>query len=195
MRNVVVWMFAGMLWLPAQASALDFTSLAAHQHGHATLNVAADGQDLFIEFNAPAIDVFGIEQRVADPSAQQQLQQQLMQKAQWLKQLHWLSLPTSANCQATEVEVNSSVLPTQAPSLTANAHHHHAEQADTHVEDHADVVINVSLRCQQMPALTQLTLNFWAHDLHFDQIATQWILPSGQGADTLSKAKPTLKFQ
>lgn len=212
-----------LVLLPAAVRSEEFSSFSAHQHGHAIIGIALDGEQLFIELTAPAMDIFGIERKPTEASQIAEMQA----KAAMLKTMQWLSLPTAAGCSNQSAEVMSTILPkasddeisqsaaeiaatlfqSATPSAKADGskkHDHDAEHehdvehehsADDAAESHNDVVVSASYRCTTPDKLTELSFKFWQLNIELQAVNAQWILPSGQGAATVNKVRPTITFK
>lgn len=208
-----------LVLLPATVRSEEFSSFSAHQHGHAIIGIALDGEQLFIELTAPAMDIFGIERKPTEASQIAEMQA----KAAMLKTMQWLSLPTAAGCSNQSAEVMSTILPkangdeisqsaaeiaatlfqSTAPSAKPDGskkhdhdvEHEHEHSADDAAESHNDVLVSAIYRCTTPDKLTELSFKFWQLNIELQAINAQWILPSGQGAATANKVKPTITFK
>jgi hypothetical protein len=206
--------------LPSQAFCEEFTSLAAHQHGHAIFSLAMEGEQVFIEFTAPAINIFGMEQQ---PKAAE-LISQVEQKSVQLKAMQWLTLSDAAKCKLQSVDLFSDVLAPKAkdsvqkdaesiaralfqiePQAVSghshdSAHDHDHEHDHEHDKDkdkmhqHNDVTISAIFQCTAVTKLSEVHVNIWPQSYDLEQISAQWIISKGQGAATLTKTKPTIRF-
>jgi len=198
--------------ISTHVSGEEFTSLVAHQHGHAVFSLALDGEQLFIELTAPAINVFGMEQTPTEPT----VMAQLLQKSASLKTMQWLTLTAAAECKVQSVDVFSAMLPAEkADSIKRDAQQiasaflqndqATAENAKakaepqpkqhlTHEHEHHDVLVSASYHCASSTKLTEVTFNLWAQGMALDEISAQWILPHGQGAFTVTPTHPTIKL-
>lgn len=193
----------------------EFTSLSAHQHGHGQLNLALDNGQLFVELSAPALNLLGTEHRPTAAEAQKQLQQ----KADYLKSLAWVTLPSEASCQVDTVELMSPLVESadvdqisrDAKKITAalwqtsdksstepepvKAHDHdQPEDEHKHAASHSDVVVSASFRCTEPTKLSNVTIKLWESSVELNEISAQWILPSGQGAAVLTQSSPTIQL-
>lgn len=192
-----------VLGMSSVCRADEFTSLSAHQHGHGILSLAVDRDQLFIEFTAPAINLLGVEHRPTEPAAIAQLQA----KAAHLKTLQWLTLAASANCQVQSVDVFSTILDAEhSDKISRDAQQitdalwqngqtaGKSAEEHKHAAEHSDVLVSASFRCTNAAELSEATFSLWGNSLALNEISAQWILPSGQGAATLTQSNPTIKF-
>lgn len=204
--------------LPSQAFSEEFTSLAAHQHGHAIFSLAMEGEQVFIEFTAPAINIFGMEQQPTSAD----LISQVDQKAVQLKNLQWLTFTDAAKCKLQSVDLFSDVLAPkvkdsvqkdaesiasalfQIEPQAASGHSHDSAHEHDHKHDHEhgkdkehqhnDVTISAIFQCTAVTKLSEVHVNIWPQSYDLEQISAQWIISKGQGAATLTKTKPTIRF-
>lgn len=198
--------------LPNLAYGEEFTSLAAHQHGHAIFSLAMEGEQVFIEFTAPAINIFGMEQQ---PKAAE-LISQVEQKSVQLKAMQWLTLSDAAKCKLQSVDLFSDLLapkakdsvqkdvesiagalfqiePQAASGHSDNSAHDHDHDKDKE-HQHNDVIISAIFQCAAVTKLSEVQVNIWPQSYDLEQISAQWISSKGQGAATLTKTKPTISF-
>ena len=202
--------------LPNLAYGEEFTSLAAHQHGHAIFSLAMEGEQVFIEFTAPAINIFGMEQQ---PKAAE-LISQVEQKSVQLKAMQWLTLSDAAKCKLQSVDLFSDLLAPKAKDSVqkdaesiagalfqiepqaASGHSHNSAHDHEHGHDkdkdkdhqHNDVTISAIFQCAAVTKLSEVHVNIWPQSYELEQISAQWIISKGQGAATLTKTKPTIRF-
>jgi hypothetical protein len=173
--------------LAAQAAETDHaqqhaehSSLAAHQHGAAQLNVALDGNTLELALESPTMNIVGFEHaansasdRAAAAKAQQQLQDPLA----------LFAIAPSAGCTIVSVEVASPLFIT---SVTPNTQPSH---------EHSDVDANYRLTCSQPEQLLNIDLRELFQRFPATQkIQAQLIGPNGQQGAELTLANPRLSF-
>jgi hypothetical protein len=159
----------------------EHSSLAAHQHGAAQLNVALDGNTLELALESPSMNIVGFEHaasstsdQVAAAKAEQQLQDPLA----------LFSLAPSAGCVIVSVDVTS---PLFAAATAAT---------DTQpAQEHSDVDANYRLTCSQPEQLLNIDLRELFQRFPATQkIQAQLIGPNGQQGAELSPANPRLNF-
>lgn len=130
----------------------DHGSLAAHEHGVATLNLALDGQALEIELTTPAMNLVGFEHPATSDADKATL---AAARAQLDRPLELFGLPAAAGCALKTHEVRS--------PLFGNAHDHdhdhdHAASGEGHAHVHSDIEADYTLACSQPPALAEMDL-------------------------------------
>ncbi len=75
----------------------------AHEHGHSTVNVVADGDQLFIEFESPAVNLIGFEHEPESDGQQAAINKSI---ARLLDFRSLINLPEKANCQIVDKSAN-----------------------------------------------------------------------------------------
>lgn len=114
---------------------------SAHVHGEAQLNIAVDGQEVFAEFTAPAIDVVGFEHVARDAAEQNAVANAI----EALKSPETLFVFSGSDCVLSRVDAASEGL------LTAD------EAAEGHAEFEASYVFH----CDTVDDLTMIDLGFF----------------------------------
>lgn len=167
-------------------------SLAAHEHGAATLNVVLDGQSLEIELQSPAMNLVGFEHAAkseADKTKVAEVRSQLEAP------LELFGL-TNGACTLGELNLESPLFSPDAPHKAHDHGHQHghaepASQGDEHSEIHA----HYQFTCQQPQDLQQLDLaELFKRFPGTEKIQVQLIGPKGQQGLELSPGKTTLGF-
>ena len=159
----------------------EHSSLDAHEHGAAQLNVALDGNTLELALESPTMNIVGFEHAAkspADQAAAAKAKQQLQDP------LALFGIATSAGCSVVTQEVSSALFAAATPAAT-----------NTDAEEHSDVDANYRLTCThpeklQGIDLTELFKRFPATL----KIQAQLIGRSGQQGAELSPASPRLSF-
>ena len=117
----------------------------AHVHGIAEMAIAVDGQKVQLEFELPAMDIFGFEHKAKNKAQQQIVSTELNRIDSNAKKLaKW---PAAKNCSITNQSVSSplSVNVDKTTTVTSNEdqdHTHHSSEAQpvteakTHHRDH-----------------------------------------------------------
>lgn len=119
----------------------DVRHASAHVHGEAELNIAVDGQSLFAEFTAPAIDVVGFEHVARDAAEQEAVANAI----EALKRSEALFAFSGSDCVLDRVDATSEGLLT----------------ADEAAEGHAEFAASYVFRCDAVDELTVIDLGFF----------------------------------
>ena len=123
-------MFCALLvvGLSVPATAGETRSHEAHEHGRGLLAVAAQGNELLIELEVPAVNVVGFEH---EPSTDEQ-HRLVAEAVEAFKQADKLFVPSAAaDCEAEKIEV---ALFEASHDEHAAEHDHSADQKDAHGE-------------------------------------------------------------
>ncbi|MDO9320215.1 MAG: DUF2796 domain-containing protein [Pseudomonas sp.] len=157
----------------------EHSSLAAHEHGAAQLNVALDGNTLELALESPTMNIVGFEHAAvsaSDQAAAAKAKQQLQDP------LALFSIAPGADCSVTKLEVASLVF-AAATAATKNA------------SEHSDVDADYALTCNHPEQLQGIDLSeLFKRFPATQKIQVQLIGPKGQQGSELSPANPRLKF-
>ena len=159
-------------------------SLAAHQHGNATLQVAVDANTLTIHFSSPLDNLLGFEHKPRNQAEVEQVQNMIKQ---FYKPS--LFLPSKdAQCKLQSVQLDSLVIKkkNQAETTTQHAHDHAA--------GHADLDAEMVYQCNQVNRLRDLQINVFKAFPFLHQLTAEVISHRGQTAATITANKPQLTW-
>lgn len=177
MSKAIRWSLAG-LWLGGSCmlSAAELSPHSeheAHEHGHASLNIAVEGPSLLLELKVPAADIVGFEHAPHTAAEQQQFDAALttLHQADNL-----VDLEKKAGCQLQQVKVQ----------------HHLTDKVST---AHGDIEASYAYSCQSPTELTAITLTLFKHFASLQDIDYQIMTQSHQGAGELSPEHPQLELQ
>lgn len=160
----------------------EHTSLDAHEHGVASLNVALDGQVLEIQLQSPAMNLVGFEHEAKSDAdkAKVAAARQHLEQPQAL-----FALPIEAKCALQDSELDS-------PLFGGHAHEEH-EHADEH--GHSDIDASYRFACANAEALQTLELgSFFGTFPGTEKLEVQLIGPSGQQGAELTPSNSRLSF-
>lgn len=186
------WLFAGfvgcglVMLAPLALSESGFehnhasTTLAAHVHGEASLQVSLQGTALDIRLTVPAMDLLGYEQAPHTAAEQAQLQsaREFLARPE-----SWLDVDADARCVLQGHRLDS---PFEVGDHTSKGHHH-----DSHTT-HADFVLEASWLCANVSRVNSLTLRLFAPFPRVQQVNVDWINETSAGIARLSASEPRL---
>jgi len=156
----------------------EHSSLAAHEHGAAQLNVALDGNTLELALESPTMNIVGFEHAAkspADQAAAAKAKQQLQDP------LALFGIALSAGCSVSKQEISSPVFAVATPAGAS--------------AEHNDVDASYSLTCSHPEQLKGIDLSeLFKRFPATQKIQTQLIGRNGQQGAELSPAKPRLSF-
>ncbi|NLF55292.1 MAG: DUF2796 domain-containing protein [Thauera phenolivorans] len=151
----------------------------AHEHGVAELHVAADADELVIEFASPLESLVGFEH---EPRNEAQRAALAAAEARLRDFDSLFSLPVAAGCVLRGVALDSPWLQGAAHAHLHDAAHAHARD---HVDGHAELVAGYTLRCEEPAALDALGLSLFEAFPRLREIRAERVSAQGQGAATL----------
>ena len=132
------------------------SALESHEHGHSTLNLVAEGSQLFIEFESPAVNLIGFEHSAETDDQQAAIDEG---KARLLDFGTLFEVSAKANCKIINQSVNW--------ALTT--------ESGGHAEFHASYQLSCDLA-----KLESIELLIFDHFPGIEEIEAQILLPGGQ---------------
>ncbi|MGB7389350.1 DUF2796 domain-containing protein [uncultured Pseudomonas sp.] len=180
----------------------EHSSLDAHEHGVASLNIAIDGTQVSLELDSPAANLVGFEHAASQP---EDIAKVAAVQAQLRDASQLFQLPAAAGCSQTSVDLDS-------PLFADNEHEHehehedheekheheHEEAAHDHEEhhhEHADIEASYSFTCAQPEALISLQLPLFKVYPGLQRLNVQAITPAGQMGAELTANNPVINFE
>ncbi|MBE7376417.1 DUF2796 domain-containing protein [Pseudomonas lopnurensis] len=170
------------------------SSLGAHEHGAARLDVALDGDRLELAFNSPAINLLGFEHAPASEADEARIASARAQ----LERPHGLfGLPSAAGCTVSEQRLAGELLGASHAGYQRQdrqGHDHDEASAQQH-GGHSDIEAHYQFDCSHPEALR--TLELWGLFERFpgtEKIQVQVIGPNGQQGAELTPAQPRLSL-
>lgn len=172
------------------------SSLGAHEHGVASLNMVVDGSAVALELDSPADNLLGFEYtpRSAEDIAKVKDVMALLEQADTL-----FLFPAAADCKLEKVEL-------EAPQFDAVKHaehkhddhkHKHEHEHDgehKHADTHADIEAHFHFQCSQPAALNQVEVALFEAFPGTEKLLLQAITPAGQQGGELSATQNIIRF-
>lgn len=179
MKRIIAAAFAA-LWSAAPAAADEESrrDLGAHEHGRGALNVAVEGDSVWIEFEAPGADIVGFEheaESAEDRAAMDAAREALSQP------LSLFALPEAAGCAVESAEV-------EAVGGEHGDHEDHGdeEEDEPHGEFHAEYV----LRCAAVGEIRTMEFPYFAAFPNAEELEVNIASEKGQGAFEVTRESP-----
>ncbi len=169
------------------------SQLRAHQHGQAELNLAVEGQRVFVELITPAANLLGFEHAPRTPTERTHLEQRLdlIQQGPQL-----IRFPQAAQCRQELAEIESPLLNAVTRQSQAPEPDHHAPGEKTaETAAHSEFHIRFAFHCEQPTALTHAELLLWEHFAAFERVHARLITATGQRSVQLSSDRRQLPLQ
>lgn len=172
----------------------------AHVHGIAALNIALEGEEVHIEFDSPAANIFGFEHA---PSSEDD-HAALNRAVATLKDGDRLfRFNNDAGCRMERVNVTSALLDEEHDEHTekhSDDHDHEEKGGDNHEkhedegETHSEIEAGYHFECDQPGKLMQLTVGLFESFPGTEKLKVQYVIESKQGAAELTAADHIVKF-
>ncbi|WGZ94400.1 MAG: DUF2796 domain-containing protein [Candidatus Thiothrix putei] len=152
----------------------------AHEHGAATLAIAAGAEGLEIMLESPAANIIGFEHAATTDEDKQKLTD-AVKKLEAGAEL--FSMNTEAGCTLKSAEVISALLGNAEDAAKSKDDHDHKEG-----ETHNDMDVTWSFACTQPAELKEVTVKlFTAFPDGFQHIKAEWVTEKGASALELDK--------
>jgi len=173
------------------AQAEERRELGAHEHGHATLSMAIEGEQVVIELEAPGIDIVGFEHAASSDSDKAKIDDA---KAKLADILTVLGVPNDAGCTVTSQQV---ALLGEEEHPEAEEHHEgeehaedaeHAEEHESHTEFHA----NYTLTCSDLPNGSAWNVGYFELFEGGEELEVNIVGEGGQVSTELDRQAPRL---
>lgn len=167
------------------------------------MNVAVEGQTLYMEMTSPAIDVVGFEHQPQTAEQEAAVEQAIatLENSQEL-----FALPAAAGCRLLEATVATELSKDAEHAGEGHTHageaaHAHAEEGHTHAgeakeaaEVHSEFQGAYRFECAQPQNLQQIGINLFSAFPSLETMDVQVLTDSGQTAVELTPAQPNLSL-
>jgi hypothetical protein len=171
------------------------SSLEAHIHGEAKLNIVFEGPELLIELKSPSYNLVGFEHA---PKTKNQLE--LVENTiSLLKNFKNVAdTSTEANCKIADASVSTSMRGIHEDEHHEDEHHEDEHHEDEHQhsakEIHSEFSATYSLICNKPENLKSIQLELFNTFELMEEIAVQMIIQGKQGFAELNPDNPNLKL-
>lgn len=211
LAKCLIALSATLLVAAAGVNAAEVHQHGAHVHGIGTLNVALDGQELYVELDTPAANIVGFEHEPKNDEQASQLHEalELLGTAEKI-----FIFPVAAKCISHEIKVNGEEMAdhhgetehhheegeTGHHHVEEGAGHHHEEgEAKTEMEHgdhagHSEISASYQFKCENPQELKSIGVQLFAHFPGFEKIEVQLLTPKNQTAVTLTPDRANISF-
>ena len=168
------------------------SSLDAHVHGEAELNIVFEGQKLLIELKSPSFNLVGFEH---EPKTLEQ--KKLVEKTiELLKNFKSVAnISEEASCNMIDTKVSTTM---KGVEEGLGEHHEDEHHEDEHQhsakEIHSEFSATYSLRCDKPENLKSIQLELFSTFELMEEIVVQMIIQGKQGFAELNPDNPNLKL-
>ena len=161
----------------------------AHQHGHAELQLAIEGNQIDLIFTSPAYNLLGFEHR-ARTEEQKAL---VTQTTSWLGETPLVDT-AEAGCKVMNAVVHHQAGGDDHGHDHGHAHDHEDKHANENGSTHSDFEVTQSLSCSRLDASEVLSTPLTERFPEIEHLDVEWVWSGGQGAQELSHAESTFKL-
>jgi hypothetical protein len=178
MKTIFLALITGILGLiHATSFAQQKSSLHAHVHGQAQLQLAIDQSQVVLSFSSPLDNFLGFERAPKDEAEQEKVKQLLLQLQ---NPLLWIELNPAAQCQAGQIELDS-------PVLTG-------KQKSNDEKKHGDLRFDVELQCKNPQHLRSLKAKLLQQYKGVHRLKVEVVHAGGQHAKTLQAEETSMTW-
>lgn len=192
-KYLLLSLIFGAAWASEQPRQHD-----AHEHGHATMNLALTGSELVLELESPAMNLVGFEYQPTSDEDKKKVESaaSLIQHPE-----KWITLDTEARCSLEQAHIDSALLEHMEHDKThvetrdheEKYEEHHDEEHEEHEEHHADFDISISFHCKNADRLKTVNLQkLFKHFPALEEIEVQWLTDHQQSAAELDAKHPII---
>lgn len=160
--------------LPAATLASD--NPGSHQHGHARLQMAIEGERIDVLLLSPAANLVGFEH----PPETDEQREKVAGLEAWASQTPLINTG-SGSCTVNQADVHGTW-----PAGNEDKHDH---DHDHQHEGHADIEISQTLACPGLSAGGELETTVMVRFPAMEQLDVQWVSPQNQGGTRLTSGQ------
>lgn len=169
MKKIFLTLIVSILGLTHVTSfAQQKSSLHAHVHGQAQLQLAIDESQAVLSFSSPLDNFLGFERAPKDEAEREKVKQLLLQLQ---NPLLWIELSPAAQCQTGQIELDS-------PVITG-------KQKSNDEKKHGDLRFDVELQCKNPQHLRSLKAKLLQQYKGIHRLKVEVVHAGGQHAKTL----------
>jgi hypothetical protein len=164
---------------------------SAHVHGIAALNLALEGQEVYIELDSPAANIVGFEHAPSSKADRVALDRAVAMLKDGDRLFRF---NIEAGCRMENADLTSSLLDDEHGEHKADHEHETQDEHEHEGETHSDIEAAYHFECNQPGKLTQLTVELFEVFPDTEKLHVQYIIESKQGAGKLTPADHVVKF-
>jgi hypothetical protein len=166
----------------------------AHEHGHATLMLVQEKDELQLVFKSPAMNITGFEHQANSPEQHA--------KVEWAKQslsdaAQLFSITQKAQCVLEHVHIKSSLLETDNHHDEHESHEtddHDDHQGDNDNDSHSEFEAEYHFECENISELKTIKVAFFETFTSIEELETHVITASGQKLLELDQNNVSITF-
>ena len=147
----------------------------AHQHGHAELQLAIDGNQIELIFTSPAYNLLGFEHRART----EEQKARVTQTTTWLEETPLVNT-AEAGCTVMHAEVHH-----QAGEQNGHGHDHGHTHDHKDEASHSDFEVTQTLSCSGLDPAEELSTPLTERFSEIEHLSVEWVWSGGQGSGRL----------
>jgi len=152
----------------------------AHQHGHAELQLAIEGNQIDLIFTSPAYNLLGFEHR-ARTEDQEAL---VMETTNWLGETPLVNT-IEAGCTVMNAVVHHQAGGDDHGHDHGHSHDHEDKHEDENGSTHSDFEVTQTLSCSNPDASAALSTPLTERFSEIEHLSVEWVWSGGQGSTHL----------
>ena len=167
---------------------------AAHEHGHGTLDIVLEGEELLIELRIPAVNVVGFEHAPGDDSEREAVREALVPFGDAASVI---GLPAKAECEVEEVEARIHGMAHEDEHEDDGRHEGEGHEDDEHGDDehgddehgsdsgteaHSELLATYRFHCHEPERLDRIDVRAFEHLRDAEEIDVRVVTPAAQRA-------------
>jgi hypothetical protein len=160
----------------------------AHQHGHAELQLAIEGNQIDLIFTSPAYNLLGFEHRARTEE----------QKVLVTETTNWLGETPLVDTAGAGCEVMNAVVHHQAGGDDhghdhGHAHDHEDKHTDENGSTHSDFEVTQTLSCSGLDASEALSTPLTERFPEIEHLNVEWVWSGSQGSGRLDHGETSFR--
>jgi hypothetical protein len=159
---------------------------APHVHGEAELTIAMEGNNVQVQFMAPASDVVGFEHVATSPEQQQTLSN----ARDVLSEFTSVVVFTGGECEISKINVDMSGL----EDTKHDVHEHDNKKAHEHQHAHPNIIATYDFKCSRLQQLSTVNINAFDVFPAISRVNGMWVSEHLQGSQALSSKDRQIRF-
>ncbi|WP_372999217.1 ZrgA family zinc uptake protein [Marinobacter sp.] len=156
----------------------------AHQHGHAELQLAVDGNQIDLIFTSPAYNLLGFEHRARTEE----------QKARVSQTNNWLGETPLVDTTEGSCTVMNAVVHHQAGGEDHNHSHDHKHDHEEQ-SSHSDFEVTQTLSCSDLDTAETLSTPLTEQFPEIEHLDVEWVWSGGQGSGRLDHGENSFRLR
>ncbi len=183
------------------AHAEEKRDLGAHEHGVGALNIAFQGNEVAMEFEAPGADIVGFEHPAESAEDRAKIDAAIATLA---KPMELFRFPNAAKCTLVAAEVELKGEEDEHHEEHAEGEHHdesesHEEHADAHHEEHDEAShtefhAEYRLTCAEPDAIDRIEFGYFETFPNAEELEVQMISDKGTNGFEVVRDNPVLEL-